>query len=83
MACAGIFNFILLHLNFSCYCCSIDLKRQSEHSGLPPDTSSFVLVLKIISLDTVEYMKENSATGSQNDKKLSGRIRKIVQELPQ
>ena len=24
------------------YCCSINLKRQSEHSGLRPDTSRFV-----------------------------------------
>ena len=24
------------------YCCSINLKRQSEHSGLRPDTSSLV-----------------------------------------
>ena len=34
--------FILFHLIFSCYYCSINLKRQSEHSGLRPDTSSFV-----------------------------------------
>ena len=31
------FNFFL------CYYCSIDLKRQSEHSRLRPDTSNFVL----------------------------------------
>ena len=35
-----IFSFMLLHLVFSCYCCSIDLKRQSEHSELRLDTSS-------------------------------------------
>ena len=36
--------FILfLHLIFKCYYCSINLKRQSEHSGLCPDTSSLVL----------------------------------------
>ena len=37
------FIFYLLHLIFSCYYCSIDLKRQSEHSGTRPDTSSFVV----------------------------------------
>ena len=43
MACEGMFSqkivkvffkFILLHLSFSCYYCSIDPKRQSENSGL-------------------------------------------------
>ena len=38
------FHFILFQLIFLCYyCCSINLKRQSEHSGLRPDTSSLVL----------------------------------------
>ena len=35
-------NFHLIFLCF--YCCSINLKRQSEHSGLRPDTSSLVLL---------------------------------------
>ena len=40
MACGGMifiknFKFILFHLIFFMYyCCSINLKRQSEHSGL-------------------------------------------------
>ena len=38
-------NFTLLQLNFPCFYCSIDLKRQSEHSGLRPDTSSLVQFL--------------------------------------
>ena len=46
MACGGmIFTKKILKLEkslfyifFSCYYCSIDLKRQSEHSGLLPDT---------------------------------------------
>ena len=38
-------DVILLRLNFSFYYCSIDLKRQSEHSGLRPDTSSLVLFI--------------------------------------
>ena len=37
------FNFTLLHLNFPCYYCSIDLKRHSEHSVLCHDTSSLVV----------------------------------------
>ena len=36
------FNFFLLHLNLPCCYCSIDLKGQSEHSGLGSDTSSLV-----------------------------------------
>ena len=32
----------ILILTFTCYSCSIDLKRHSEHSGLRPDTNSFV-----------------------------------------
>ena len=34
--------FVLFHWFFKCYYCSINLKRQSEHSGLRPDTSSLV-----------------------------------------
>ena len=33
---------VFLRLIFLCYYCSIDLKMQSEHSGLRPDTSSLV-----------------------------------------
>ena len=40
------FFFLLLHLIFSSYSCFIDLKRQSEHSGLHPDTSSLVFFSK-------------------------------------
>ena len=37
------FHFILFHFIFLCYyCCSINLKKHSEHSGLRPDTSSVV-----------------------------------------
>ena len=43
-----IFNVILLHLNFPCYYCSTDFKRQSEHSGLRPDTSSLVVFVQLI-----------------------------------
>ena len=38
-------SFHFISFNFLCYyCCSINLKRQSEHSGLRPGTSSLVLV---------------------------------------
>ena len=37
------FSFYFFHLIFLCYnCCSINLKKQSEHSGLRPVTSSLV-----------------------------------------
>ena len=53
MACGGMssqkmskfktfFYFVLLHFIFKCYYCSINLKRQSEHSEFCPDTSSLV-----------------------------------------
>ena len=37
-----VFFLFFSHLPFLCYYCSIDLKMQSEHSGLHPDTSSLV-----------------------------------------
>ena len=51
MACGGMFYkksqlkiqfYFFLNLSFSCYYCSIELKRRSEHSGFRPDTSSLV-----------------------------------------
>ena len=38
-------HFILLDLIFLCYYCSINLKRQLEHSRLRPDTSSLVSLI--------------------------------------
>ena len=39
------FSFFFISFNFLCYyCCSINLKRQSEPSGLRPDTSSLVII---------------------------------------
>ena len=49
------FNF--LRLSFSCYYCSIDLTRRSEHSGLRPETSSFVLILDCNS--NISYSSHN------------------------
>ena len=37
-----LFHFILLHFIFIGYYCSLNIKRQSEHSRLRPDTSSLV-----------------------------------------
>ena len=36
------------------YCCSINPKRQSEHSGLRPDTSSLVFISYPNQLDLTE-----------------------------
>ena len=41
-------SFYLLHITFSCYCCSIDLERQSENAGLWLDTSSPVLHSSVV-----------------------------------
>ena len=38
------FSFHFVLLTFSCYYYSINLKRQSEHSGLRPDMSSLVSI---------------------------------------
>ena len=38
-------HFFLFHLFFECYYCFIDLKRQPEHSGLRPHTSSHVVFI--------------------------------------
>ena len=41
-------SFYFISLNFLCYYyCSINVKRQSEHSGLRPDTSSLVSIALI------------------------------------
>ena len=53
-----IFNSTLLHLNFPCYYCSIDLKRQPEHSGHRPDTiSRFTLIVEEPSESTIKLPK--------------------------
>ena len=51
------FHFILFHLIFLCclcYYCSINAKRQSELSGLRPDTSS--LVVPTFDTKVTEYL---------------------------
>ena len=48
------FIFFFLQLNFSSYFCFIDLKRQSEHSGLRHDTSS--LVVPTFDTKVTEYL---------------------------
>ena len=70
-------HFILFQLIFLSYYCSINLKRQSEHSGLRPDPSSVVFSFKFNSnahfcnhlidqtfkiINDVELRKKNFAT---------------------
>ena len=43
-------HFVFIHLIFKCYFCSMNLKRQSEHSGLRPDASSLVPIWGIFIL---------------------------------
>ena len=52
-----IFHFVLFNLIFFCYYCSINLIRQSEHSGLFPDTSS--LVFSITQLSTNHFFRHS------------------------
>ena len=49
------FNFITFI--FSCYFCSIDLKKQSKHSGLCPDTSSLVcyIIRFLLGVKSIAY----------------------------
>ena len=49
--------FISLRLIFSCYYCSIDLKKQLEHSGLCPDKSNLVVLL-CTKFMMLEYLPE-------------------------
>ena len=45
-----------------CGYCSINLKRQSEHSGLRPDTSSLVLFFFLFNFDQIKPIgKQNKA----------------------
>ena len=37
-------SFQFITFNFLCYCCSTNLERHLEHSGLCPDTSSLVVL---------------------------------------
>ena len=48
------FHFILLHFIFIGYYCSLNIKKQSEHSGLRPDTSS--LVFPTFDMKVTEYL---------------------------
>ena len=48
-----LFHFFF-HLFFDCYYCPINLKRQSEHSGLGPNTSS--LVVPTFDTKVTEYL---------------------------
>ena len=53
------FSIYFITFNFFIgYNCSINIKRQSEHSGLCPDTSSLVLFLVILSCGGMIFMKK-------------------------
>ena len=57
-----IFFFIFFYyIFFLCYYCSINLKRQSEHSGLCPDTSSLVFFFDLLSFIDFVKRKGNSS----------------------
>ena len=47
-------SFYFISFNLFCYYCSIILKRQSEHSGLCPDTSS--LAVPTFDTKVTEYL---------------------------
>ena len=53
-----LFDFFFQGI-FKCYYCSINLKRQSEHSGLRPDTSSLVECLQSLCAHHCEAVCEN------------------------
>ena len=57
------FHYILFHLILIRYNCSINLKRQSEHSRLRPDTSNLVIFLfesfVNFCLDVKEWSKDS------------------------
>ena len=70
MACGGMIrikNFKLKKKKFSFYSMTAlkNLKRQSEHSGLRPDTSSLVTIyLKYICLFSLNALSGNYKKGS-------------------
>ena len=47
-------DFVLFHWFFKCFYCSINLKRQSEHSGLRFDTSSLVVIVSDENLSIIK-----------------------------
>ena len=53
------FSIYFVTFNFFIgYYCSINIKRQSEHSELRPDTSSLVLFVVILSCGGMIFMKK-------------------------
>ena len=68
MACGGMIfktisnfrkkNFILFYyIFFIGYYCSLNIKRQSEHSGLCPDTSTLVPLINRSAVYTVQVVE--------------------------
>ena len=50
-------SFCFISFDFLCYyCCSVNLKRLSEHSGLRPDTSSLVKIEESVRIVTFKVV---------------------------
>ena len=79
-----ILFFILLHLIFSRYYCSIDLRSQSKFSEVCPDTSSFVmLVLQSTEIRTIKdgELKWKVSGGGQKETNRSFSSEKIGRSI--
>ena len=63
------FSFLFISLSFlRYYCCSINLKRQSEHSGLCPDTR-FALIRAVL-FQLYVHLPENGVQSLDNEHKI-------------
>ena len=68
-------SFDIIIIKFSCYYCSIDLKRQSEHSKFRPDTSSLVFFLKLLRREIFRSVFDH------RNEKLHPRFEKLFRNL--
>ena len=63
----------LLHLIFSCYYCSVELRRQLEHSELHPDTSNLVIF----------YLHEVETTITKSNGRRTNKTARIQGQIPE
>ena len=69
------YSFYFISLNFLFYyCCPINLKRQSEHSGLRPDTSSLVFFYLLCCLGFHEQIAKTSIAQNRSENRRNGWI---------
>ena len=68
------FDFVIFHWIFKCYYCSINFKRQSEHSGLRPDTSSLVHFSKMKIISYTFFRPKSKSYFWQSKRSLSLKI---------